>query len=97
MNAELTNALVAQNNALAAAIEKAEDAEELGRADKAVTFVADVWTAVGYGYKLVELRQRVKNRAKALASNARNHIEQNDIGLFTVHAFDQLQALETMC
>lgn len=65
-HAELTNALVAQNNDIAAAIERSEDAVELNQAEKMVTFVADVWTALGYGYKLVELRERVKNRAKLL-------------------------------
>lgn len=74
MNAEVLNALVTQNNLLATRIERAEDAKDLCRVEMDVTFVADLWTALGYGYKLVELRQRIKRRADHLYSVEQTYI-----------------------
>lgn len=75
MNADITNALVAQNNDLAARIERAEDAADLERADMMVTFVANLWTALGYDYKIIELRQRIRLRANLLYSAEERYIE----------------------
>lgn len=63
LTAELVNSLTQQNDDIATAIERATDAAELEQAEKLVDFVADVWTALGYGYKLVELRTRLARRA----------------------------------
>ena len=97
MTAELTNALVSQNNDLAAMIDRAEDAIDLERADRMVTFVADVWCELGYGYKLLELRKRIKNRAEHLYSVEQTYIagcRKNDRTLGTART--NLQKLATI-
>jgi hypothetical protein len=74
MNAEVLNALMAQNNDLASQIERAEDACQLIKADMAVSFVADLWTALDYEYKLVELRKRISRRAATLARQEEEYL-----------------------
>jgi len=71
---DVLNALMAQNDALASRIQEAEDADDLLRTNLAVSFVADLWTALGYGYKLIELRKRVSKRASDLAEQEETYI-----------------------
>lgn len=74
MTEEVLNALMAQNNSLAAMVENSEDGTDLERANMQITFVADLWDSLGYGYKLAELRQRVARKANQLAQNESNYI-----------------------
>lgn len=63
-----------QRNALATQITRAEDGDELRAVERLVGFVADLWTALGYGCKLVELRQRIKARAAELLAAEEEYI-----------------------
>lgn len=97
-DADLLNALTTQNNQIATMIDRAEDGVELDRAWMQITFVADVWTALGYGYKMVELRKRVSRRAALLANQEREYIaacRKNDRTL--VSSRRNLAKLEELC
>lgn len=72
--ARLSNALVEQNDTIRTMIAYAEDAAELERAVKMIDFVQNVWTELGYSYKLVEIRNRVVDRATQLAIAERQYI-----------------------
>lgn len=98
MTADLMNALVAQNNQICVAIEYSEDADGLEQASKLIDFVADVWSAVDYGYKLVEVRERLKRKANELASAERAYIDGCRKNCRTLgSAKRNLSRLESLC
>ncbi len=66
MNANTLNALVAQNETLINLINAAEDAEQLGDAGARLSFVAGLWESLNYGYKVTDLRLRIRDRANGL-------------------------------
>lgn len=65
-NAEIANALVGQRDQLATAVAYAEDSKDLAAAEKTLGLLADLWFAVGYGYKVREFRLKIKTRAELL-------------------------------
>jgi hypothetical protein len=73
-DATLANAITGQKDDILTAIGRATDAAELERSDQMIRFVAEVWQASGYGYKLAELRQRVLDRAKELIAVERAYL-----------------------
>lgn len=73
-NADVMNALVQQNNDISTAIYYATEPEELERAEKTVRLVADLWIALGYAYKVIELRARVIARADELKKQEETYL-----------------------
>lgn len=65
------NALTAQNDELAALVNRCEDLSDLQAAERVFRSYADLWSALGYGYKVDEARQRIVSRARALAASER--------------------------
>lgn len=66
--AELDNALVAQKNHILAIINNGD----LVHALDMIAFTEPVWIAAGYGYKIREMRDRVKEQANHLMLNAKH-------------------------
>lgn len=73
-NALLANALDLQKNAIINAIQKAEDGNQLEEAKATLDFVAGVWGAVGYGYKLLDIRILLQTKARYLATEERGYL-----------------------
>jgi hypothetical protein len=68
------NALVHQKDELIGRINKAEYADELYNVLDEVKFLAPLWAALGYGYKTLELKERIKDRAGNLIEDNENFI-----------------------
>ena len=60
------NAMVNQKNELRTMINYASEWEELRRAMTTLEFAAPLWTALGYEYKVRELKQAIRDRADFL-------------------------------
>jgi hypothetical protein len=61
------SALVGQKDAIIGRINRAEDYTGLDAAAALLSFAAPLWDANGYGYKVREIRERIRNRATELA------------------------------
>lgn len=64
--ADITNAIVDQKNALLMLVTHADDAENLEFVARQLVFLADLWNACGYGYKITEIRSAIRQRADKL-------------------------------
>jgi hypothetical protein len=70
-SADVLNAVTWQKNDLSAQIENSEDLRDLKAAEKSFRLVRDLWHAVGYGYKVAEMRDRLIGKARRLAADCR--------------------------
>lgn len=66
--AEQDNSLVAQKDEILRRINAAEYADGLNDVLSLLNFVAPLWEAVGYGDKVREVKQRIKDRAQYQAT-----------------------------
>lgn len=73
-NAERENALMGQKARIIEAINAASDSHELRAAFDLLVFASELWHAVGYGYKVRELTQRVRDRAALLIAEERLYL-----------------------
>ncbi len=64
--AELTNAICDQKNAIFNVLAFATCADDVARARRDLDLVKSVWHAVGYGYKVAEVLDAVRDAALAL-------------------------------
>ena len=64
--ATTTNALTAQKDEIHRAIYSAREWEELRQAMRTLEFAAPLWTALGYEYKVQELKLAIRRRADDL-------------------------------
>lgn len=71
LSADVQNALVEQRNDVTAAIARATTLAELRDAEARLRLVANLWHALGYGYKTVSVRQWIVRRARELAHEER--------------------------
>ncbi len=60
--ADVTNALVRQHNAILSNLHLATDADECEAVLDAIQFARELWSALDYGYKVVELANLLVNR-----------------------------------
>jgi hypothetical protein len=72
---EQENAIVRQKDAVIDRINHATDSEELTAAATLLDFAAPLWVSVGYGYKVGELRERIRARARVLAEDEREFLK----------------------
>ena len=64
--AEVQNALVEQADLIASKINLAGDGDELAEALANFTEFVNLWKALGYGYKIAEVEQRIRARAEKI-------------------------------
>lgn len=75
--AEVDNALVGQKDDVRAELNKAEDADEFRKVFDLLRFVNPVWKALDYGYKTIEIANRMVN---AMYSKRHDAIDMRDTG-----------------
>lgn len=63
----LINAIYAQNDSILDQLNTAEDGKDLEKVLDVLKFVAPVWTACSYGYKIKEIISGIRVRACALS------------------------------
>lgn len=62
----LSSLLVRQKDNLRYRIQEATVVEHIAEADQLLTFVASLWKALNYGYKVDELQATIRDRANTL-------------------------------
>lgn len=72
--AEVSNALVSQKDAILNFIAVSEDAEGLEKADQFLIFATPLWNACRYSYKIAELRERIETRARAMIQDEETYL-----------------------